>query len=138
MDETQRRLDDLLIAWHKWAKGYQHVGGINSSPAFRDAKTSRGWDTVADIVDGEIHHSVMESVEYAINGDSNGQGAMEPDYRTALQIQARNLATGYSVWISPRLPNDIESRAQLLGLARMALIVRLVGAGVMEKEVDMA
>ena len=125
MDETQRRLDDLLIAWHKWAKGYQHVGGINSSPAFRDAKTSRGWDTVADIVDGEIHHSVMESIDFNVM-------QLEPDYRTALQIQARNLATGRYVWTSPRLPNDIESRAQLLGLARVALIARLMSAGVLE------
>jgi len=124
MNQTQRTLDDLLCAWHKWAKGYQHVGGINSSPMFRDTKTSRGWDTVADIVDGEIHHSVMESIDFNVM-------QLEPDYRTALQLQARNLATGYSVWNSPRLPNDIESRAQLLGLARMALILRLVSAGVM-------
>lgn len=129
MNQTQRTLDELLASWHKWAKGYQHVGGINSSPMFRDTKTSRGWDTVADIVDGEIHHSVMESIDFHVM-------QLQPDYRTALQIQARNIASGCSVWTSPRLPNDVQSRAQLLGLARMALILRLVSAGIMEKEFD--
>jgi hypothetical protein len=90
---------------------------------FRDAKTSKGWDSTADIVDGELEHCRCASVDFHI-------GEMEPTYRTALGINARNPVTGHNVWSSPRLPNDLESRAQLLGMARSALMVRLAGAGI--------
>lgn len=123
--DIQNQLDQLLAAWHKWAQGYRYGSDINSSPIFRNSKSIRGYDTVQDIVEHEIEHSVMELVDFYVN-------EMEPNFRTALQINARNLVTGRSVWTSPRLPNDIESRAQLLGLARMALVGKLVAAGVIE------
>lgn len=90
---------------------------------FKGAKTNRGWDSVSDIVDGEIEHGICNTVDFHV-------GELEPTYRTAININARNLVTGCQVWSSPRLPNDLESRAQLLGLARAALVVKLAGAGI--------
>jgi len=116
-------LNDLLAAWHRWACGYRHAAGVGSSPMFREATTSRGWDTVADIVDSEIEGSRMETVNFHVM-------ELEPPYRTALQIQARNLFTGRAVWSSPRLPNDIEERAVILLEARNILLKRLLAAGV--------
>lgn len=75
-----------------------------------------------DIADRNQHAAAVKLIDFAVN-------EMEPAYRTALQINARNLATGVQVWTSPRLPTDLESRAQLLGLARQALILRLASAG---------
>lgn len=116
-------LSDLLASWHRWACGYRHSAGIGSSPMFKDAKTSKGWDTVDVIVDEEIDGGKMEAVNFHVM-------ELEPIHRTALQIQARNLCTGKNVWNSPRLPEDAEERAVVLMEARNKLLKRLLDAGV--------
>lgn len=116
-------LNDLLRSWHVWACGYRHVGGINSSPMFRDARTSKGWDSINDIVDQEIDGGCMEALNFHVM-------ELAPTYRTALQIQARNLHTGVSVWNSPRLPKDPEERTIVLIEARNLLMKKLFAAGV--------
>lgn len=122
-DDTQHFIDDLLCSWHRWAKGYQHVGGINTSPMFREVKAGRAWDTVDQIIDADIEHSRMEALDHIIM-------ALCDVYRTALQIQAMNLYTGRSVWSSARLPVDAEARALILVEAREALLFRLRDAGI--------
>lgn len=123
-DDTHHFIDDLLCSWHRWAKGYQHVGGINTSPMFREVKAGRAWDTVDQIIDADIEHSRMDALDHIIM-------ALCDVYRTALQIQAMNLYTGRSVWSSARLPADAEARAQILADARTALILRLRDAGIL-------
>lgn len=119
----QQTLDDLLAEWHRWARGFQAVPGHRTSAMFQGVRSSRQWDSANDVIDGSLHDQTMRAFDFHVN-------ELEPVYRTALQIQARNLVTGKSVWSSPRLPNDIESRAQLLGLARVALLSRLTVAGI--------
>ncbi len=116
-------LNDILAAWHRWARGYQHVGGINSSPMFRNAKTSKGWDSLSDIADEEIDGGRNESVDFHVM-------ALEPTHRTAIQLQARNIVTGLNVWSSPRLPQDPEERTIVVMEARNRLLKRLLTAGV--------
>lgn len=123
-NETHEILNGMLCEWHRWAKGYQHVGGINTSPMFREVKVGRAWDTVDQIIDADIEHSRMEALDHIIM-------ALCDVYRTALQIQAMNLYTGRSVWSSARLPTDAEARAQILVDARTALILRLRDAGIL-------
>lgn len=123
-DDTNEILSDLLCSWHRWAKGYQHVGGINTSPMFREVKTGRQWDTVDEIIDSDIEHSRMDALDHIIMG-------LIDIHRTALQIQARNLHTGKSVWSSARLPADERARAVILVDARAALLGKLRDAGVM-------
>jgi len=122
--EAQQTLDQLLSAWHQWAQGYQHVGGINSSPMFRSAKSSRGWDTVDEIVSHEIDGDQMKAIDFHVM-------QLCDVYRTALQLQARNLATGRNVWNSARIPTDIHQRAEILSSARHGLTVRLRNAGIL-------
>jgi len=129
-DDTNDLLNDLLIQWHRWATGYRYSADINSSPTFREFKAYRGWETLDEIAEEDT--STQEAVQLAVMGDCGGFGAMEPpSYRTALQLQARNLHTGRSVWTSARLPQDLEQRAQILGLARVELLRRLHAAGVL-------
>lgn len=123
-NETHEILNGMLCEWHRWAKGYQHVGGINTSPMFREVKAGRAYDTVDQIIDTDIEHSRMEALDHIIM-------ALCDVYRTALQIQAMNLYTGRSVWSSARLPTDAEARAQILVDARTALILRLRDAGIL-------
>lgn len=129
-DDTQYLLDDILAEWHKWANGYRYAGGIGTSPTFREAKSSRGWDTLDVIVDEEIDSKRHEAVEFAVNGDKSGKGSMPEPHRTAILFNARNLATGASVWTSPRLPSDPHHRAEILATAREMLMKRLADGGV--------
>lgn len=122
IDDSRNLLNDLLQQWHRWASGYQHVGGINSSPMFRSAKPSKTRED-DEAVDGAIHNATCEAINFQIM-------EMEPVYRTILQLQARNLNSGVSVWSSPRLPADPEERTVILMEARNALMKRLIFCGV--------
>ena len=124
-DDARYLLDDLLADWHRWARGYQAVAGHGTSAMFAGAKSSsRQYDSENETTDASLHNSQMKAVDFAIN-------ELEPLYRTALGIAARNLVTGRSVWTSARLPADMQERAAVLGQARAALLVRLVASGVM-------
>jgi len=122
-DETNEILNSILCDWFHWARGYQHAAGINSSPMFRECRSNhRQWASLDEIADEDT--SRHEAVDAIIM-------AMCPEHRTALQIQARNICTGKSVWTSARLPQDIESRAAILADARALLQVKLIGAGIL-------
>lgn len=122
--DTNETLNSLLCDWHRWAKGYQHVGGINSSPMFREVKVGRQWDTVDEIISSDLVNSQMEALDHIIMG-------LCEVYRTSLQIHARNLYTGHAVWSSARLPSDPKERAMILGDARQALGAKLRDAGIL-------
>jgi len=124
MNDSYEILNSLMCDWHRWAMGYQHVGGINTSPMFRECKNGRQWDTVDEIIDSDIENSRMEALDHIIM-------ALCDIYRTSLQIQARNLHTGRSVWTSARLPTGIEERAVILMDARTALMMKLRDAGIL-------
>jgi len=124
MNDSYEILNAMLCDWHRWAKGYQHASGINTSPMFREAKNGRQWDTLDEIMDGDIENSRMAAVDHIIM-------ALCDIYRTALQIQARNLHTGRSVWSSARLPQDMAERQQILADARQALTVKLRDGGML-------
>jgi hypothetical protein len=118
-------LNDLLIDWHHWAKRWTPHAEPTTGAMWRGVKSSRQWEDTLDIADQSQLNATMQAIEFAVS-------EMEPTYRTALQINARNLATGVSVWSSPRLPTDLQSRAQLLGLARQELSAKLAKAGLLE------
>jgi len=122
IDDSRNLLSDLLRQWHRWASGYQHVGGINSSPMFRGTVPNKTRED-DDAVDGAINNSTCEAINFQIF-------EMSPAHRTVLQLQARNLYTGASVWSSPRLPADPEERTVILMEARNALMKRLIFCGV--------
>ena len=116
-------LSDLLASWHKWAKGWSGVTAHGSCAMFTEMVTSRQWDSSDDLIDGSLHNSKMQAIDFNV-------GELPPVQRTAIQIQARNLATGVNVWSSARLPTDLEERTIILMEARNALMRRLYSAGV--------
>jgi hypothetical protein len=122
--DTAHILDGLLGDWHRWALGYQYVAGIGSSAMFKSARSSRGYESESDITEATLHGKQMESINFHVFELPSMQ------WITAIQMQARNIATGTHVWRSPRLPADIEARAVLLRDARNALVEKLQGAGV--------
>ena len=123
-DDTRYILDDLLAEWHRWAKGWAGVAAHGACAMFTGVKSSRQWDGEGDVIDGALHNTQMAAVDFHVN-------ELEPLHRTALQIQARNLVTGRSVWTSARLPVDVEARVVILSQARNNLTKRLTSAGIL-------
>jgi len=117
-------LDEILRDWHNWARGYLPVMGHGACSMFTSVKSSRQFDTENDATDGPLHNAQMKTVDFNI-------GELEPLYRSAIGISARNLATGRQVWTSARLPTDADELAEVMAGARGALRVRLVSAGVL-------
>ena len=123
-DDSRQLLDDILCQWHHWSKGYRPIADVGSSPMFKQARTGRQWDTMDEVIEREIDGGTMKAVEFHVY-------ELPPSQRTALQINARNIATGRSVWASARLPADTDERAVLLLEARNALAVKLMDAGIL-------
>lgn len=91
---------------------------------FHGVRSSRQWDSESDVLDGTLHNSQMEAFDFHVN-------ELDSISRTALAIQARNLATGCKVWTSARLPVDVVERANILQKARNNLTKRLQSAGIL-------
>ncbi|MCC6509962.1 MAG: hypothetical protein IT423_12720 [Pirellulaceae bacterium] len=123
-DDTRELLDDILRRWHNWSAGYRAIADVGSSPMFRQAKSGRQYESQYEIAEHQIDDDAMAAVDFHVY-------ELEPMHRTALQINARNLATGRAVWRSERLPADSAERAIVLAGARAALLVRLIDAGIL-------
>ena len=115
---AEQALDNLLIDWHKHCTSYQTGGYGKATPMCRNAKSSRGWDSIDDIADSIEHAANVEAVDFQIS-------QMAPEHRTALGMYARNLVTGNSVWTSARLPADPIARTFVLTQAKQELTRRL-------------
>lgn len=118
-------LNDLLASWHKWASRYRYGKGYPAAAAScRPARASRQRDDENGALDAAIEDSRMEAMDAAMS-------RVPQPHLTALQFQARNMATGNSVWISPRLPADQMERAVLTLEARNKLLKELSKDGVL-------
>ncbi|AMM23179.1 hypothetical protein [Variovorax sp. PAMC 28711] len=117
-------LDDLLSRWHSWARSYSPVPVCGADPMFRNAKSGKGWDSTSDVIEDDLQGKMMEAVDFQVS-------EMRDPHRSALYVLARNLSTGRSVWLSPRLPRDPLERGVIVQEARNHLIRRLMSAGVM-------
>ena len=124
MNDARFILDDLLAEWHKWSISFAMLGSHGTAPMFNGLVSSRQWDSEHDVVDGSLHNSQMEAVDFHI-------GELKPDHRTAIYISARNLHTGKQVWTSVRLPVDQMERQKIVAEARNMLTKRLTDAGIM-------
>ncbi len=123
--EQSAILDDLLSRWHHWASSSRVCKGYASRALVcGDYKISRQYDDQNGALDGDLEASTMRAVDFQIS-------EMRDPYRAAIYCQARNLSTGRSVWLSPRLPANPEHRAQIVAAARDMLTKRLTVAGVL-------
>ena len=114
-------IDDLLCSWHKWADRWSPWVGHGSCAMFAGVKSSRQFDSEDDVADAAIHNTQMKAVDFHVS-------EMCDEYRTALQMCARNLSTGAAVWRSPRLPEDVEKCREVVTAAKVELLSRLGSA----------
>lgn len=122
-NDSHEILSDLLARWHHYCKHYSAVPVAGADPMFRMARSSRHWQTEEQVRDAEINNSIMKAIDFHVS-------EMKDPHRAAIHILARNCYTGRSVWISPRLPVDLEERQVVIAEARNMLTRRLMAAGV--------
>jgi len=123
-NDSNHILDDLLSRWHQWGRAYKASQQTPRDPIFRDAKSSRGYDTTDEIIEDELMGSTLETIDFQVS-------EMQDPHRSAIYVMARNLSTGRSVWMSPRLPQDPLERATIVAEARNILTKKLMNCGVM-------
>ena len=123
-NDADELLNDLLRRWHIRAVSTPpQTGYYTSNPACKLFKTSRQYDDANGALDSDQDGQVLEAVGFAID-------RLEQPWKTAVEFNARNLATGAAVWRSPRLPTDDMERAALVVESRGMLLVLLRSAGV--------
>lgn len=116
-------VDDLLARWHKWRRSYQATRGYASADSTcRDHRSSTRWDWLNGAEDDRADELVMKAVDKAVD-------RVPQPWSTVVAFEARNLATGWAVWQSPRLPTG-EALEVLKIEARNKLIVELHREGV--------
>lgn len=124
VNDSAAILSDLLARWHAWGRSYKANQQTARDPVFRDVKSGRGWDSTDEIIEDELMGSTMESIDFQVS-------EMRDPHRAAIYMLARNLSTGRSVWLSPRLPTCPMERATVVAEARNQLTRRLMACGVM-------
>lgn len=125
MIKNNEIIDDLLCKWHVWEDNFRIEHGFQrTSTIFRKARSSRGFDTIDDIIFDEIENQTMEIISFAVH-------EMKEPHRSAIYCLARNLCVGCNVWSSPRLPKDEKILKNLIIEARNMLEIILEKAGVL-------
>lgn len=125
MNDSRYILDDLLRQWHSYCKGYSPIPTCGADPMFRNVRSRSGYDTADDIIEGGLHGSTMEAIDFQVD-------QMQDPHRSAIHELARNLWAGASVWKHPRLSEmDALERGTVVAEARNQLTRRLMQAGVM-------
>lgn len=118
------RINEWLCRWHAWSRAHVHSTGFYGvNPACRQSRASRQYDDENGSLDAHIESVEMEAVDAVMD-------AIPQPWRTALSVQARNLYTGASVWVSPRLPACQRERAVLLMEARNKFHLAMLRANI--------
>lgn len=117
--QLAQRVNDILADWHSYAAAYSYGHGYPSEDiACRLYRASRQYDDDNGALDAHAWLVQMQAVDHIID-------EIQQPMRTAIQFQARNLASRVQVWTSPRLPTDPHERARLVVAARKIFIERL-------------
>lgn len=124
MNDSAAILDDFLSRWFHYTQQYKLTAGIGSQPMFRYTQRPRGGQTVEALIDDDLEAAQMEAIDFQVS-------EMKDPHRAAIYVLARNLSTGRSVWLSPRLPTDPLERATIVAEARNQIVKRLMAVGVM-------
>lgn len=119
------QLDNLLSQWHQWADKKIGVRGYNSKALVcGDFRVSRQYDDVSGALDDELDNTTMKAIDFCVT-------EMPEPHRSAIYALAKNLTTGHTVFLSPRLPKMKEARDMVIAQARQMVTARLIIAGVL-------
>lgn len=120
------QVNELLILWRRYRKGYQHGRGWSGSDATcRDYSTPTHWDWKNGAQEDRVDEQLARGVDNAIERIPNAPHA----WKTAIEFEAMNLSSGAAVWTSHSLPRDAAELAVLRLEARNLLIRELRAEG---------
>jgi hypothetical protein len=123
-----QRIDGLLLAWHEWRSGYRLGRGYSGSDSTcQDYRAPTHWDWKNGAAQDRAEEEIMRGVGRAIERVPNDPRR----WRHAIEIEARNLFAGASVWSSPALPDDPAELEVLRIEARTRLMIELQREGVL-------
>lgn len=118
-------LDELLSSWHEWQMRFKPVRTWKGSALVCGNYRSGRWnDDDNGELDAELERLTVEAVDFAVS-------KLEPLASAAIHQEARNLAAGLQVFVSPRLPADRDERRRVINRARLQVAKLLMRAGVM-------
>lgn len=118
-------LDYLLILMHNATDRDSVAAGYPSHAAGMALyRPSKQHDSENGAADSDADATLGQAVDFHVS-------EMADPHRTAIRVNARNLATGVHVWGSARLPLDPVERAILLMEARNQIMRRLQTAGLL-------
>jgi hypothetical protein len=129
-DEARKiheQISDILRRWHRGMAIADQVssGYPAENPSCRGWRASRQYDDTNGALDGDLEAKFVVCIDSLIH-----RHFVHPEL-AALSINARNLATGNSVWRSPRLPQDRDEAAMLTLRAREMLATLLDREGLL-------
>ena len=108
-------LDDLLSRWAHWCRPVGLGRGFNGTAVVvGQFQISRQYDDANGALDSDTSSRIMDDFSEAVF-------KLIPPYSYAIQMQARNLATGHWVWRHPRLPPPGDELKEIVTVARRQL-----------------
>lgn len=120
------RLEDILSRWHWWRSGYRAERGVGGGGNLTsEYQTPASYLDAADAdeaVDARIEENTMRKVDFEVE-------QLPALQQYAIKDLARTLCIGVASFRNPRIP--AEQRDSITLLARAALTVRLLAAGVL-------
>ncbi len=118
-------IDEALRTWHVWASSGRPVEGYPTEcPSCRMSRARNRADTQYDDAEQSRSTEIAQFLDGLIS-------QFEDPYRTALAINARNITTGVNVWVSARLPENRQKRAEVIAEARSMFGRELFRIGLM-------
>jgi hypothetical protein len=124
-NDLQDVLSGLLVDWHHYCQHTADKAGYAGRAAgFGQCRSNSQYDWANGVESELVDKRIMEGFDSAI------QRVAQP-WLTALQFEARNLASRHQVWASPRLPANAKDRAALILEARGKLLKELAKDGVL-------
>jgi hypothetical protein len=92
---VREKADRLLLDWYEWSRQYRpDLDAPGCSPACRDSRTSRQWDSTTDIAREVADRMEMQAVQ-------DSYDAIPLEYRSAIGVEMRNKLSKAKVWRSP-------------------------------------
>jgi hypothetical protein len=92
---VREKADLLLIEWYEWSSGYRPDLDVpGCSPACRDSRSSRQWDSTTDITRELADRLTMEAVQFCYD-------SIHFHFQNAIGVEMRNRLARVNVWRSP-------------------------------------
>jgi hypothetical protein len=104
--------DNLLESWYYYSLSYRpNLGVPRIAPYCKQSKSSRQYETVADLTDQHMRKDLAEAVEFCVD-------QLALNHRSAIGIEMKNRAVKARVWSCKSASTYVEALAAVLPIMR--------------------